>query len=206
MRRLISILLILSIFNISVKAKNTEGERPSRLTYGLEWGYSAAVFSGFHYNYFAPEGFRMDEFGNSFIYRSNAEAYLNVGYNLSDIWNIAVYAGYAGVSDLHKAIPISFRGTRFFGDDPAKDRWFAFMDLGTGICLKKPVQEIFSGKIGCGFRMALSQTTGLDFIFAVKTIYTHPYIYYDGIEIPFNKTNRNDAYISSLSLGLALYF
>ncbi len=206
MRRAISILLIISIFNISVKARNTEGERFSRLTYGLEWGYSATVFSGYHYNYFAPEGFRMDEFGNSFRCRSNAEAYLNVGYNLSDVWNIAVYAGYAGVSDLHKAIPVSLRGTRFFGNDPAEDRWFAFMDFGTGICLKKPVQEIISGKIGCGFRMSLSPTTGLDFLFAIKTIYTHPYIYYDGIEIPFDKINRNNAYISSLSLGLALSF
>ena len=206
MRRFIFILLTLSIFNISVKAKNAGGERNSRLTYGLEWGYAAVVHSGFHYNYFAPEGFRMDEFGSAFTYQGNAEAYLNIGYNLSDIWNISVYAGYLGVSDLHKAIPISFRGTRFFGDDPAEDRWFAFMDLGTGICLKKPVQEIFSGKLGCGFRMALSQTTGLDFLFSVKTIYTHPDIYYDGIEIPFDKTNRNDAYISSLSLGIALSF
>jgi len=206
MKKLIFILLIFSIFNITVKAQSTEGESRSRLTYGLEWGYVAAFHSGFHYYYFAPEGFRVDEFGNSFKFRSNAEGYLNIGYNITDRWNIAIYAGYTGISDLHKAIPVSFRGTRYFGDDPSKDRWFTFLDIGTGICIKTPVQEILSGKLGAGYRIALSRDTGLDFLFAFRTVYTHPYIYYDGAKIPFNKINRNNAYINSVSVGMSLSF
>ena len=206
MRKLITISLIFSLFNISVKARETEGEGNPRLTFGLEWGYVAAIHSGFHFYYFAPEGFRVDEFGNAFEYISNAEVYVKAGYNLSDVWNIALYAGYAGVADMHKVIPVSLRGTRFFGDDPSADRWFAFMDIGTGICIKKPIQEILSAKAGGGYRLSLSRNTKLDFLFSIRTMLTHPYVYYDGVEIPYDKINRNNAYVNSLSVGIGLSF
>ena len=205
MKKLIYILLIFNIFNITVNARSKE-ELKSRLTFGCEWGYVAAIHSGFHYYYFAPEGYRVDEFGNSFIFRSNAEGYINVGYDLSDKWNIAIYAGYTGIADIHKAIPVSFRGSRYFGDDPSKDRWFAFVDLGTGISIQSPIQEILSTKIGGGYRLSLSRDTSLDFLFSIRAIYTHPYIYYDGVQIPINKINRNNAYVNSLSIGMALSF
>lgn len=206
MKKLIFILLALSISNITVNARNAEGEASSRLTFGLEWGYIAAFHTGFHYYYFAPEGFRVDEFGNSFIFRSNVEGYAHIGYNLSDKWNIALYAGYTGIAGMHKAIPVSIRGTRYFGNDPSMDRWLAFIDLGTGVCIKNPIQEILSAKAGGGYRLALSRDTSLDFIFSVRTVYTHPHVYYDGMEIPSEKINRNNAVVNSLSIGMALSF
>lgn len=206
MRRWAFIVLLFIAFNMSVNAR--EGGDPDfpRMTFGLEWGYVATLQSGYHYNFFAPEGYRVDDYGNAFKYHSNADVYVHLGYNLNHLWNISLYLGYAGVDDIHNVMPVSLRTTRFFGDDHMKDRWFGFVDLGSGICIKKPVQEILAGKIGGGYRLSLSRDTKLDFVLAVRMTYTHPQIIYDKAPIPIEMTNRNNAYVGAVSLGLALTF
>lgn len=203
MRRFLIILLSIFAFNINVNAK---GEGDSDFTFGIEWGFIAQFHSGYHYNFFAPEGFRVDEFGNSFKYRSNADMYIHGGKNIGKFWNLSLYLGYAGVSDIHNVMPISIRATRFFHDDASSDRWFAFVDAGSGISFKMPVQEIVTGKIGGGYRLALSKDTGLDMICSLRMTYTHPQIIYDKVPIHNDKVNRNNAYVSAFSLGLALVF
>ena len=154
MKKILAILLILFSFNIYV---NAQKDRFSRYTFGVEWGYVATFQSGYRYIFFPPEGYRVDVRDNSFGLHSNADMYIHSGINLNRQWNLSLYAGYAGVGDIHKVIPVSIRTTRYFGKDPLKDRWFAFTDLGSGICLKRPVQEILTGKIGGGYRMSLSR-------------------------------------------------
>lgn len=204
MRKLFYILLISSIFNISVKAENPQGRSLRRMTFGLEYGYVAAVHSAYHYYFFAPEGYRVDDRGQSFRYTGNTEMYLHMGYNPNSDWNLSLYAGYAGLERYHDAIPVSIRATRYFGNDPDGDRWFSFADIGSGICLKKPVQEILTGKIGGGYRLSLSKFTKIDLILSARMTYTHPQITYDGTIIPMDKTNRNNAYITSLSCGIRI--
>jgi len=177
-----------------------------RLTYGLEWGYVGVFHSGYHYNFFAPEGFRLNPSGNSLTFCSNAEAYLHVGYNLNENWNISFYGGIAGVEDYDRVVPLSFRGTRYFGDDPMADRYFAFLDLGSGIIIKPHPQEILVGKIGGGYRYSLSRKVKLDFIVSLRTTYTHPQIDYYGEKIPYDRINRNNAYVSAVSFDIALTF
>ena len=190
MKRLLSILLILIAFNNNVNAK---GEGESDFTFGIEWGFIAQIHSGYHYNFFAPEGFRVDEIRHSFKYRSNADMYIHGGKNFGKYWNLSLYVGYAGVGDIHNAMPVSLRATRFLDD-------------GSGISFKMPVQEIFTGKIGGGYRLALSKDTGLDMICAVRMTYTHPQIIYDKEPIDFDMVNRSNAYVSAVSIGLALTF
>lgn len=206
MKRLLFILLAISLFNKSVNAREAATERFSRLTYGVEWGYVATVHSGYHYNYFAPEGFRVDESDNNFGYWHNADMYLHIGCNLNVRWNMSMFVGYAGAGDFHNVIPVSIRATRYFGNDPLIDRWLTFVDLGSGICLRSPVQEILVGKIGGGYRISLSKDTKLDFLFSARVTYTHPYIFYDDTQISHNKINRNNAWLSALSIGIALSF
>ncbi len=206
MKRLLVILLTISAFNFYVCAQE-RGEKPlSRLTYGLEWGYVATMYNGYHYNFFAPEGYRVDTPVSSFDYISNADMYLHVGYNLNTKWNLSLYVGYEGIADMHKAVPVSLRMTRYFGSDAAADRWFSFVDLGSGICIKQHPQEILTGKLGGGYRLALNRNAGLDFIVSARFIYTHPEIIYDKQPIPINRINRNNAYIGALSIGMALTF
>ncbi len=206
MKKTILILLIICTFNINVKAQEQGGETYPKFTFGLEWGYIASVTTLYHYNFYAPEGFRVDEKGMTWTYRSNADMYLNLGWNIDPDWNLALYIGYAGVGDLHNALPVSIRGTRYFRSNASEDRWFVFADGGSGICLKTPVQEILTAKIGGGYQMSLSRDTKLNFLLSARSTFTHPGIYYDDARIPMNRTNRNNAIVGAISIGLGLTF
>ena len=203
MKKILAILLTLISFNNFV---NAQKDRFSKYTFGVEWGYVATFQSGYRYIFFPPEGYRVDVRDNSFGLQNNADLYIHSGINLSRSWNLSLYAGYAGVGDIHKVLPVSIRATRYFGKDPLSDRWFAFTDLGSGMCFKRPVQEILTGKIGGGYRMSLSRYSKLDFIISARMTYTHPQITYDQEVISQEMVRRNNAYVSALSLGLGLTF
>ena len=206
MKKILLILLTLSLFNNYVKAQETGGETYPKFTVGMEWGYIASLHTVYHYNYLAQEGFRIDDKDSCFGYSSNADIYVNFGWDLDPVWNLSLYIGYTGVGDMHTALPVSIRGTRYFSSDVLSDRWFAFADVGSGICLKTPLQEIAVCKIGCGYQLALSRDTKLDFLISLRSIYTHPNIYLDDNMIPMSRTYRNNAIVSGLSAGIALMF
>ena len=186
------------------KAGKAQSETLPELTFGVEWGYIGVFYSGYHYNYFAPEGYRADPRRYRFILDSNAEAYLHIGYNLNERYNIALYAGISAIEDYHHTLPVSVRLTRFHGKDHMSDRWFSFIDLGSGLSIKEHPQAILTGKLGGGYRISLSKDTKLDFIMAYRCAYTHPDIYYYGDKIPYDRINRNNAYNSAISFGMAL--
>lgn len=181
-------------------------ERLPRITFGAEWSYMATIFSGYHYNYFSPEGYRFNVDGTDFHLYNNGEVLLHLGYNINECWNISAYTGIAGIADYHNSIPINVRATRYFGHNPLKDRWFSFVDLGTGITVKRPVEGILSVKAGGGYRISLSRDTKIDLLGAVRYTYTQPQVYHDNITISHEDTNRNDAHLVSLSFGLSLTF
>ena len=204
MKKLAGICTMLIVFLTCAEAQSRE-DIP-RITYGAEWCYVASVFSAHHYNYFSPEGYRYDSKGAAAGFTSNGEALLHVGYNVTDSWNLAIYAGITGISDYHNAIPLSFRATRFFKQDMKGDRWFTFADAGTGISIKKQPQEIAVLKIGGGYRVSLSRDTKLDFNAALRCTYTHPDIYFEHEIISQRWINRNNAIVVSASLGMAVTF
>ena len=177
-----------------------------KVTFGAEWSYIATLQTGYHYNFFAPDGYRVDMKNDRFGYFTNGEVLFHGGYNLSDFWNLSLYLGYTGVSDLHPAIPVSLRATRYFGDNPLKDRWFAFGDIGSGISIRKDPREIFTGKIGGGYRVSLSKYVKLDFVASLRSVYTHPDIIYYGEKIEREWINRDNGYLTSISLGISLTF
>lgn len=177
-----------------------------RITYGAEWGYIAVFYSGYHYNFFAPEGYRVDPRGYEFTYDSNAEAYLHFGYNVSSRLNVALYMGLSAVHDYHMTVPVSIRATWFRGEDYEKDRWFWFADVGSGLSIKKKPQEIYNAKLGTGYRLSLSRSTKLDIHMSIRSSYTRPDIYYYGTPVERDKINRNNAYLSALALGMSLTF
>lgn len=201
MKKLMLILLILSAFTFK---SNAQEQSFPRFTYGAEWSYTATLHSIWHYNFFSTEGYRVDLKGQEVMYHSNGEAFINAGYNFNENWNLSLYIGIAGISRLHKAVPVSFRGTYLFGNEPSADRWFTFAEAGSGLSLKIPPQEIFSCKAGGGYRISLSRNTKIDFLMAVKVSYDHPDITYDDVKIDFNKINRNGMTLTSVSLGMAI--
>lgn len=197
----ISVLFLLCLFRVPAREKNFP-----RWTFGAEWGYVATVQSGFHHNFFSTEGYRIDLQGNEFKYKSNADLYFHAGYNLNRNWNISLYIGYAGVDDIHTVVPMSLRGTRYFKENEVGDRWLAFIDLGSGVCIKKDPQEILVGKVGGGYRFSLSADTKIDLLCSVRMTYTHPQIMYDNEIISMRWTNRNNAYVGAASIGIGITF
>ena len=203
MKRLILILLLFCTFALKPDAQ----EKPfPRFTYGAEWSYVATMHTVWHYNFFSPDGYRVNIKGSESMFRSNGEAYLNAGYNFNEKWNLSVYIGITGLCGLHNAVPLSLRGTYHFGNDPDADRWFTFMEAGSGVSLKVPPQEIFACKAGGGYRISLSRNTKLDFLMAVKMTYAHPDIVYDDVTIDFERINRNGMTMVSATLGMAVKF
>ncbi len=206
MKRIISILLMLSIFNINVLAGGKGNDSPSRFTYGLEWGYVATIVSGWHNYFIAPEGYRMETKGGRFGLTSNADMYMNVGYNMSEKWNISLFLGYEGIAEFHKAVPVSLRMTRYSDEKPNGDRWFSFIDAGSGIIIKREPQGLLTGKVGAGYSMSLSEYASLDFFLSARYVHAHSQIIYYNTYIPLSKTDRNMAYAVAISLGMALKF
>lgn len=180
--------------------------RLPKFTFGAEWGYVATVLYGYHTNFFSPEGYRVDYRDNKFGLYNNAEVYFHAGYNLNPQWNISAYLGYAGFADVQAIVPVSIRGTRFFGENHEDDRWFCFADIGTGICVKKNPQETLSGKLGGGYRLSLSRVTKLDFVASIRMTYAHIEINYKGYDIDPIQINRNNAYAGAVSLGISISF
>jgi hypothetical protein len=199
------IIQILMLIPFSLFAEDT-GVHDDRITFGAEWNYIASVHRGIHYNFYAEEGYRVNLNHSSFGYFSNGEISLFCGYDLSPDWNISLYAGYTGIYGLSKAIPISLRITKHYKRNGKGDRWFSYIDGGSGICLKCQPQAIAVGKIGAGYRIALSKETSLDLVAAYRISLTHPTVTFDGYEVPSAKINRNNAYVSGISLGISVSF
>lgn len=199
------LVVIFTMFLLAFSAAGKTSSYP-RFTFGCQWDYYATFLNGYYQYFYAPEGFREDIAGYMFDFCNNGESALHAGYNFNENWNLSLYIGYTALGSFHRAVPMSLRATRYFGSDPLKDRWFAFMDAGSGISLKNNPQEIFTGKIGGGYRMSLSRYTKLDFIMSLRTVYTHPDVIYYSEIIDRDSIIRNDGYTCSLSFGIGITF
>ena len=73
MKKASIIIFVMLLTSIGLKAQT---EPVPRFTFGAEWGYIATFYSGYHFNFFAPEGYRADPRHQEFTYISNGEAYL----------------------------------------------------------------------------------------------------------------------------------
>lgn len=204
MKRIVTAALLLLSLTAGGKGKRPDGV--SRITFGAEWNYIASFNCRIHNNFFSDIGYRVDMNDNTYDFKSNADLYLHCGFNLSEDWNISVYSGIAGVYSQNKIIPVSLRATRYFRPDSRGDRWFTFMDGGSGISVSRHPQAVGTGKIGGGYRISMSPASKLDFLIALRMTLNRPEIEYDGFEIPIDKINRNNAYVNAVSAGISLTF
>lgn len=205
MRKFISIFPLI-MFCLSLNAQSNTVSTYPRLTFGAEWGYVSTFHVSSHSNFFSDEGYRYNHHSQEFGYWSNGEAYINIGYNFDEHWNLSLYTGFCGMVEIHNVFPISLRATRYYGSNPLKDRWFTYIDAGSGVSLKKEPQEILTGKLGGGYRISLSKDTKIDFMASMRVAYTHPTIEFEGETIDLEWTNRNDAVLISVSIGMAVVF
>ena len=206
MRRILVTYILMILTAASGHARIGEDSAQS-VTYGIEWGYMPSFFSSHDYYFFDPDGyFRVYESGYGAGYFTNAEVNLHVGWNIGSRWNLSLHSGYAGAADFSPVIPITLRATRFWGDNHLADRWFTFGELGSGLVIKEKPQEIAACKFGGGYRLSLSKDTKMDFIAALRALYTHPEVVHYGKTIDKELLIRNDGYVGSLYFGISLTF
>lgn len=196
------LLFLLPVMSLAEERQNSA----RRITFGAEWGYVFTFCRGYHYNFFSPDGWRVNETDVSMCNFSNAEINFHVGYNFSEKWNLSAYAGFTAIQDTDYCVPVSLRATRYFNPNRKGDRWLSFIDLGSGISIKKHPQEILTAKIGTGYRISLSERTKLDFLASLRMNYTHSNIIFDNTEIQYDRINRNNIYGCALSVGASLTF
>ena len=178
-----------------------------KLTYGIECGYASSFLTVEHANFFDPEDYsRVNARASRMTYKVNGEMFVHIGYNFNDNWNLSVYTGYAGVGEYHPSIPIFLRASRYFGNSTQNDRWFTFIDAGSGIGIKSEPQEIYLTRLGGGYRLSLSRMAKLDLMASLRCIYTHPELVHYGEIIPGEFINSNNAFITSLNIGIGLTF
>ena len=198
------IAVIIVLVSCSLESAYADERPPKRFTFGAEWEYMSSFHYGFHHNFFSQEGYRVDINHSSFGYEGNGGVYLHCGYNVRNSLNISLYSGFMGIYDLGRAIPISIRVTGYFNENARADRWLGFIEAGSGVNIKKNPQMLAIGKVGGGYRISLSQTTKLDLLVSYRMSLTHPYVIYDGYEVQHEMINRNNAYVSALTLGISL--
>lgn len=197
-----AIIFFLSILCLSAVAEG----KTTNFTFGTEWTYCATFLNGHRYYFLAPEGYRIEDIDARTGYATDGEVFLHAGYNLNPHWNLSFYIGYTGIGKFHNGIPMSLRATRYFGSDPANDRWFAFIDLGSGIALKDEVSELLTAKAGGGYRISLSRITKLDLVGSIRFMHTRPDVMYYGEKINSEDIATVSGYIMSASIGIGLTF
>lgn len=183
-----------------------QGNDFPRITFGVEWSCIGTFLSGYHNNYFSKDGYRFNESALSASPHINGEALIHAGYNINECWNLSLLTGIMGMADIHNAVPISFRATKYFSSNPLEDRWFAFAEAGTGFGIKREIQEILTGRLGAGYRISLSSISKLDLHASLRCHYGHGQIYHDGSMVKLDRTKANDAFVTALSLGISLVF
>ncbi len=190
----------------AVMAKEPTDTR-KRVTYGLECGYAASFLTVDKYNFFDPEEYsRVNISDWRLTCKFNGELLLHVGYDITDNWNLSLYAGYAGAADYLPTIPVFIRASRYFGHSAMEDRWFTFIDAGSGIGIKSDPQEIYIGRLGGGYRLSLNRSANLDLMASFRFMCTHPDIIHYGEIITKDLINRNNSYMTSLNIGIGLTF
>lgn len=208
-KRVLCILVALSA-PLLLNARIEGSEFLRRLQLGIEWGYSQSVFKYHHYNIISNEGYRIDEKSEGFYFNANGMLLANIGYDLSDRFNIALYSGYAGFSDESRVLPLSLRLSVFPGSTIYEDGFYSFIEGGVGLKFKnlQKQESSFFASVGEAYRIKLSPYFNLDFILSLRVVFDKPIIYSpDGSgQVDKHNIRANNAQYYALNFSIALNF
>ncbi len=175
---------------------------------GVEWGYSQCFFLYRNYNIFSEEGYRIHERYAGMHLRSNGAFYGQIGFDFARKYNLALYAGYIGVGENNRLLPIQLRAS-FFPHTTVEDGIFTYVQGGPAWhTLTGGYQLGWLATLGGGYRITLSADCNLDLLVGVKYLWDHPRIPNpDGPGYtPAHNIRRNDAGYCALDLTIAVNF
>lgn len=210
MKRIFLHIVILALLPVCASAGERDRTFP-RVTFGIEGSAAVTLGMFYHYNYIAEEGYRVNRKGMNRRAALNGQLAASVGCNFSRNINLSLNLGMSGIYRSKVMFPASLRATVLFGDSPLENRWFTFAEGGAGISFEGEDERPSPfGKLGAGYRISLSRSVKLDFLFACQLVYTHPDVSEDGggviIPVTGDRLRRNEAFVSALTFGIGLSF
>lgn len=196
----------------SAQARN--GEASSFLgtfTFGIEGSYISTVASYRHFNYISTYGYRVDRKFWKTRYHSNGEFLMHIGADISDRFNLSIYTGRSGINRNVYLTPLTLRGTYYFGKDPAKSRWMAFLDAGPGLSgYGDDMSASGIVKIGSGYSIPLGKYTRLDFLVSFRNVITNKKMMgssmSSSIYIPEENLRKNSSLHMAMTFGIGIRF
>lgn len=185
-----------------------QGQKGSlRFRYGVEWGYTISISNSYHYDYIHPEdGFRVDRKDTDFYAYSNAYANLNTGVEFLRHFGASLHAGFAGIKQERRMVPVSIRESFFFNGYDS-DGVLAFIEEGLGIHGSEDRLSYFA-KMGAAYRIALGARESLDLGLSFQAVTDHPPVYDNDTNdyVPDEYLRMTDALYGSINLSVSIHF
>ncbi|MGM9762939.1 MAG: hypothetical protein ACI3ZQ_02830 [Candidatus Cryptobacteroides sp.] len=200
MKLKLSISFLMICICLSASAEMREGRH---LTFGVEGDYVVSFLDIGSFAYIPVEGFRVVEQPVDWKYLGGFAYYAHIGYDITRNLNISFYGGYS--SCIYNMVPMSLRLSFYGKENRFKDRWFGFVDAGSGLSIQSKVKPIICGKIGCGYSFTLSGITSLELLFSLNGIYLQPDARYVG-SVDESKLFKSHLGVISASFGIGLKF
>ena len=198
MRKLLLTFLSVAIFSIPLAG------RGGRVYTALEWGAGMTIADIHLYNYLLDGGYRMN--GNEVYFGGKVNAYWqgSIGCELSPTWNLALNAGYEGVDRQFRVYPVTLRATHFLASSTV-DGWFLYGEGGVGLWSISDISAVL-GRLGAGYRLALTSHTSLDFLLSYRLSIRNPDLFDPDstLPIPPERIALNHLYANKLTLSVAI--
>lgn len=205
MMKRLTLILLSAFICITAAASSPKNDFP-RITFGIEWGYSATVFTSYHFNYICSEGYRLDNEGRDFIYHSNGDIIGTFGVNILDWLRIGLFSGYEGISEDRRIIPVGAKLT-VCPDGYIENGVLFRIGGGMGISPRDRAMTTSFGIVGFGYHVALTRESSIDFILGYKAYIDHPPVEdIDGGYVSERDTRKNIATYHALNFSISLNF
>lgn len=207
MRKVLTIILLLTAFCQASHARMPEGWWISRFRFGMEWGYSQCLWLDRDYNIISSEGYRIYEKSRGLYLRPNGMILGRLGYPVSDRFEVALLGGWMGTGQDNRLFPLLMRLNWYF----RPEGFFAHVQGGTA--WHTPASGGFSkmaltASAGGGYRIGLGGGLDLDFIISARYLRDHPNIPNpEGPgNVPESNIRKNLAEYLSLDFSVAVCF
>ena len=181
--------------------------RPPRLSYGLEWGYTATMLKTAQHNFICAEGYRIIENPQTWWYYSNGSILADAGLDIGQHFNLSAYSGIIGVYSKRWMIPAELR-LRYCPAGLHSDG-FIFQAGGGALFPTATLRETgIRGLIGGGYRLAVYRDISVDLLLSMHLSVDHERIVDPdtGNYVPRMQIAANTAEYYALNISVAINF
>ena len=198
------IVLIFSILLLAFPAMSQTVA--GRFHAGVDWGGGFTLAESHHFNYKTAFGYRVDDRNTVFAPHFTGHLTAYAGVWASDNISVALHAGWAGLEEGSRIIPVFVRTDWYFSNPMRSDCPFVYFDIGSDALSLK--QNPILSAVGGGYRIVLYKRLGIDFHMSVRTLQCRPELIDDdsGLPVPDYNINADSQSRFGLEFGIRAGF